>query len=128
MNICLGIAATVLTWLVGLPHPFLWGMLAAVLNFIPYLGAAIVIATLFVVGLMVFSALSQAVIAPLAYLGITALEGQLNHADPHRSSAHDQSIPRFPLHRNLDLDVGSGWRVSGRAHSLVRDGGGASAV
>jgi predicted PurR-regulated permease PerM len=76
VNICLGIAATVLTWLVGLPHPFLWGMLAAVLNFIPYVGAAIVIATLFVVGLLVFSALSHAVIAPLAYLGITALEGQ----------------------------------------------------
>ena len=76
VNICLGIAATVLTWLVGLPHPYLWGMLAAVLNFIPYLGAAIVMATLFVIGLMVFSALSQAVIAPLAYLGMTALEGQ----------------------------------------------------
>jgi predicted PurR-regulated permease PerM len=76
VNICLGIAATVLTWLVGLPHPYLWGVLAAVLNFIPYLGAAIVIATLFVIGLMVFSALSQAIIAPLAYLGITALEGQ----------------------------------------------------
>jgi hypothetical protein len=29
VNICLGIAATVMTWLVGLPHPFLWGMLAA---------------------------------------------------------------------------------------------------
>ena len=77
VNICLGIAATVLTWLVGLPHPFLWGMLAAVLNFVPYLGAAIVIAALFVVGLIAFSALSHAVIAPLAYLGITALEGQV---------------------------------------------------
>src|SRR6516164_7435068 len=77
VNICLGVAATVMTWLVGLPHPFLWGMLAAVMNFIPYLGAAIVIATLFVVGLLVFSALSHAVIAPLAYLGITILEGQV---------------------------------------------------
>jgi predicted PurR-regulated permease PerM len=75
VNICLGFAATVLTWLVGLPHPFLWGMLAAVLNFIPYLGAAIVIATLFVVGVIVFPSLGQAVVAPLAYLGITALEG-----------------------------------------------------
>ena len=27
VNICLGIAATVLTWLVGLPHPFLWACL-----------------------------------------------------------------------------------------------------
>jgi predicted PurR-regulated permease PerM len=77
VNICLGIAATVMTWLVGLPHPFLWGMLAAVMNFIPYLGAAIVIATLFVVGLIAFATLSHAVIAPLAYLGITILEGQV---------------------------------------------------
>jgi predicted PurR-regulated permease PerM len=75
VNICLGTAATVLTWLVGLPHPFLWGTLAAVLNFIPYLGAMIVIGTLFIIGLIAFSALSQAVIAPLAYLGITLLEG-----------------------------------------------------
>ena len=128
VNICLGIAATVLTWLVGLPHPFLWGMLAAVLNFIPYVGAAIVIATLFVVGLLVFPALHQAIIAPLAYLGITALEGPSHHADPHRSSAHHQPIPRFSLHRNLDLDVGTGRRVPGRAHSPVRDGGVASAI
>jgi predicted PurR-regulated permease PerM len=77
VNICLGIATTVMTWLVGLPHPFLWGMLAAVMNFIPYLGAAIVIATLFVVSFIAFSALSHAVIAPLAYLGITILEGQV---------------------------------------------------
>jgi predicted PurR-regulated permease PerM len=63
--------------LVGLPHPFLWGMLAAVMNFIPYLGAAIVIATLFVVSFIAFSTLSHAVIAPLAYLGITILEGQV---------------------------------------------------
>ena len=54
--------------------------------------------------------------------------GASHHADPHRSSAHDQSIPRFPLHRLLDLDVGTGWRVPGRAHSTVHDGGVASAV
>jgi len=47
------------------------------MNFIPYLGAAIVIATLFVVGFIAFSALSHAAIAPLAYLGITILEGQV---------------------------------------------------
>ena len=75
VNICLGIATTVLAWLVGLPHPFLWGMLAAVLSFIPYLGTVIVGAALFVVGLIVFSTLSRAVIVPLAYLGIRALEG-----------------------------------------------------
>src|SRR3974377_1729157 len=69
VNICLGVGAPVLAWLGGLPHPFLWGMLAAVLNFIPYLGPAIVIATLFVIGLLVFPALHQAVIAPPPSLG-----------------------------------------------------------
>jgi len=113
---------------IGPPHPVLWGVLAATLNFIPYLGAAIVIATLFVVGLIVFPTLGHAVIAPLAYLGITALEGAIDYADPHRSSANDQSIPRFPLHRSLDRDVGIGRRLPSRAHSLVRDGGGAPAV
>ena len=47
------------------------------MNFIPYLGPAIVIVTLFFIDLIVFSTLSHAVIAPLAYLGITVLEGQL---------------------------------------------------
>src|SRR5262245_21603993 len=54
--------------------------------------------------------------------------GTGHHADPPRSSPHDQSISRFPLHRMLELDVGTGRRVPGRAHSLVRDGGGAPVV
>jgi predicted PurR-regulated permease PerM len=37
---------------VGLPNPLLWGVLAAVLNYIPYIGPAIVTATLGVVGLL----------------------------------------------------------------------------
>src|SRR5262249_14983754 len=42
--------------------------------------------------------------------------------------AHNQSIPRFPLHRILDLDVGAGRHVPGCAHSVVRDGGDAPAI
>jgi hypothetical protein len=49
---------------------------------------------------------------------------RMGNPEPGTPSAHDQSIPRFPLHRMLDLDVGAGRRVLGRAHSLVRDGGG----
>jgi predicted PurR-regulated permease PerM len=76
VNICLGIVATAMTWLVGLPHPLLWGVLAATLNFIPYLGPAIMIGTLFVIGLLSFATFSHALIAPLAYVGITTIEGQ----------------------------------------------------
>jgi predicted PurR-regulated permease PerM len=75
VNICLGLVTVCLTWLVGLPNPLLWGVLAAVLNYIPYIGPAIVAGTLGVVGLLTFSTLSEALIAPLAYLAITTVEG-----------------------------------------------------
>lgn len=76
INICLGLVTAALTWFLGLPNPLLWGVLAAVLNYVPYIGPAIVMATLAMVGLLTFSTLSEAVIAPLAFLAITTLEGQ----------------------------------------------------
>jgi predicted PurR-regulated permease PerM len=76
VNVCLGLVTAALTWTVGLPNPLLWGVLAAVLNYVPYLGPAAVTATLFVVGLLVYPTLGEAVIAPLAFLAIVTLEGQ----------------------------------------------------
>jgi predicted PurR-regulated permease PerM len=75
VNICLGLATVCLTWLVGLPNPLLWGVLAAVLNYIPYIGPAIVVGTLGVVGLLTYPTLSEALIAPLAYLAMATVEG-----------------------------------------------------
>ena len=72
----MGTVAAGLAWAVGLAHPLLWGVLAATLNFVPYLGPALMVATLFVIGLMSFSTLGEALIAPLAWIGITTLEGQ----------------------------------------------------
>lgn len=76
VNLCLGTVAAALAWAVGLAHPLLWGVLAATLNFVPYLGPALMVATLFVIGLMSFETLGHALIAPLAWIGITTLEGQ----------------------------------------------------
>jgi predicted PurR-regulated permease PerM len=76
VNICLGLATVCLTWLVGLPNPLLWGVLAAVLNYIPYIGPAIVISTLAVVGLLTYPTLGEALVAPIAYLAIAMVEGQ----------------------------------------------------
>ena len=76
VNLCLGIVAAAMTWTVGLPHPLLWGVLAATLNFIPYLGPTIMIAVLFVIGLMNFPTVGQSLLAPIAYLGLTTIEGQ----------------------------------------------------
>jgi len=76
VNLCLGVATVLLTWSVGLPNPLLWGVLAALLNYIPYIGPAIVVATLGVVGLLTYPTLGEAFIAPLIFLGIVTIEGQ----------------------------------------------------
>ena len=76
VNACLALVTIALTWAVGLPNPLLWGVLAGVLNYIPYIGPAIVFMTLGVVSLLTYSTLSEAVVAPLTFLVIVTLEGQ----------------------------------------------------
>jgi predicted PurR-regulated permease PerM len=76
VNFCLGVVTIALTWAVGLPNPLLWGVLAGVLNYVPYIGPSIVMATLGVVGLLHFSTVGEAAVAPLIFLGLVTAEGQ----------------------------------------------------
>jgi predicted PurR-regulated permease PerM len=75
VNVCLGVVTTILAYAAGLPNPMLWGVLAAVLNYIPYIGVAIMVAVLFLVGLFTFPSVYEALIAPLIYMTITTVEG-----------------------------------------------------
>jgi predicted PurR-regulated permease PerM len=75
VNVCLGIVTAILAYAVGLPNPMLWGVLAGVVNYIPYIGVAIMVVVLFVIGLFTFPAVSQALVAPLVYIGMTTIEG-----------------------------------------------------
>ena len=76
VNICLGAATMALAYAVGLPNPLLWGALAATMNYVPYLGAIIVTATLLIIGLLTFPTIGHAFIAPIAYVAMTTIEGQ----------------------------------------------------
>jgi predicted PurR-regulated permease PerM len=76
INLVVGTVAFVGAYLIGLPNPAAWGILAFALNFIPYLGPAIVVTALFAVGLISFPSLSYALIAPACYLAMAAIEGQ----------------------------------------------------
>ena len=75
VNVCLGVVTATLAYLVGLPNPMLWGVLAGVVNYIPYIGVAIMVVILFAIGLFTFPAVSQALVAPIAYIAITTIEG-----------------------------------------------------
>ena len=76
INFGLAIIAMGLASAVGLPNPLLWGVLAGTLNFIPYLGPAIMVATLFLIGLLTFPTLKAAFVAPIIWIFVTTLEGQ----------------------------------------------------
>jgi predicted PurR-regulated permease PerM len=75
VNICLGTLTAILAYVVGLPNPMLWGVLAAVLNYIPYIGPAIMVLVLFIIGLFTFTTVAEALAAPLVYIAMTTVEG-----------------------------------------------------
>ena len=75
INIGVGICGGFAAWVTGLPDPVAWGVLAFILNFIPYIGALMMEAALLVVGLVTFPTLAQALVAPLIFLALATLEG-----------------------------------------------------
>jgi predicted PurR-regulated permease PerM len=77
VNAVLGIATGIAMALLGMPNPVLWGVVAGMLNFVPYLGPTITIAILAFVALLSFDTWPEILLPPLVFLLLTALEGQL---------------------------------------------------
>lgn len=77
INLCVGTAVSLAMWAIGMPSPLLWGAMAAVLNYIPYVGQAIMIAVLLAVGLGTQTGLVEILLPVACYAGINFLEGQL---------------------------------------------------
>lgn len=77
INLGLGVATGVTMMLLGVPNPFLWGTLAAVLNFIPYVGSAVTLLILTVVALVSFDSVSRIAAVPASYLALATIEGQV---------------------------------------------------
>jgi len=75
INVAIGFCGGFAAWVTGLPDPVAWAVLAFILNFIPYIGALIMEAALFVVGLVTFPTLTHALSAPLLVLALATLEG-----------------------------------------------------
>ena len=75
INAVLGTIAAVGAGIIGLPNPAIFGLLAAVLNYVPYVGPAVMVVVLFGVGLVTFPSLSHALIAPIGFMALTAAEG-----------------------------------------------------
>jgi predicted PurR-regulated permease PerM len=75
INLCVGIGAGAIAYVTGMPNPLAWAVLGFILNFIPYIGALMVEAGMFLVGLVAFPTLGQAILPPLLYLAMGTAEG-----------------------------------------------------
>ena len=75
VNAGVGVLVAVGAWLIGFPNPVIFGLLAALFNYVPYVGPAVMVMILFGVGLVTFPSLGHAFIAPLALIALTTTEG-----------------------------------------------------
>ena len=76
INAGLGVVTGVAMYLLHMPNPVLWGVMAAVFNFVPYLGSAVSAVVLTVVAVLTFDSVAQALLIPAVFLVIATIEGQ----------------------------------------------------
>ncbi|HET7716779.1 MAG TPA: AI-2E family transporter [Bauldia sp.] len=77
INVGFGTAVGLSMAALGMPNPVLWGVGAALLNFVPYLGALVGMALAGAIGLITFPTLTMAALPPLAYFICNAIEGSI---------------------------------------------------
>lgn len=77
INIVLGIVIAIALWLLGVPNAALWGVMATLLNYVPFVGFLIGTAVIFFVSLLTFDSIGEAFVPAAAYLIINAIEANL---------------------------------------------------
>jgi predicted PurR-regulated permease PerM len=77
INLGLGCATAgvMLAW--GMPNPYLWGALAALLNYIPYAGSGTTLLVISVVAVVSFTSLGRILGIAGSYVALATIEGQI---------------------------------------------------
>jgi predicted PurR-regulated permease PerM len=76
INIGLGVCTGLVMMALGMPSPGLIGAFAAVLNFVPYVGSLVALVGILLAAAVTFDTVWQIAIPPLAFLALSAIEGQ----------------------------------------------------
>ncbi len=77
INCSLGLAVGIAVYFLGLPNPIMWGVLVAILNFVPYVGALVGIICMTLAAILSFDSFGYALLFPAVYLALTTIEGQV---------------------------------------------------
>jgi predicted PurR-regulated permease PerM len=81
INLTVGLITAGIMSAIGMPTPVLLGVVAATLNFVPYFGPAVMATLLGMIGLVSLDPPGRALLAPILYLCLHALE--TNFVTPH---------------------------------------------
>lgn len=76
VNLAVGLVTGCALWAADFPDPALWGTLAALLRYIPYLGVSIMIGLLAIISSVSYDAIGLILAAPLGFALFTSLVGQ----------------------------------------------------
>ncbi|MER8486903.1 AI-2E family transporter [Mesorhizobium australicum] len=76
INTGLGTVIGLGLWALGMPNPLVWGAAAALLNFLPYVGAMITLVLVTVIALITFDTIAYALLAPAFLVLCDIIEGQ----------------------------------------------------
>lgn len=75
VNIGIGVAIGLVSWAVGLPTPVLWGLVAGLVRFIPYIGAILGVGLLLVVSAVTFDELWKVLVVPGSFMLLISVIG-----------------------------------------------------
>lgn len=74
-NLSVGVLTGLISWAAGLPDPAMWGLIAGLARFIPYLGNMLTIALLTIVSAITLDTIWMIAIAPLSFVLLTTIVG-----------------------------------------------------
>lgn len=77
INIGFGCIIGLAMYLLGMPNPLLWGVMAAILAYIPYLGSLVGIGTVSVVAILTFDEMLRILMVPAIYFALDSIEANL---------------------------------------------------
>ncbi|MBA2626403.1 MAG: AI-2E family transporter [Gemmatimonadales bacterium] len=77
INVGQGIAIFLAMLAIGMPNPALWGVLATLMEFVPYVGAVVMIGALAFAGLVTFDTPGHALVPPLLYLVVNFVQSNI---------------------------------------------------
>lgn len=77
INVVLGMAVAAGLWAIGMPTPLLWGVMATLFNFLPYIGPLATILVVAIMSIVSFDSLGYALLAPAFVIFCQVLEGQI---------------------------------------------------